>query len=285
MAGLAALAAGAAAVLAGVQAGRLTGPLSQLARAAHALGHGNFAVRERPSGVAEVDAVATALADTAARIEDLLARERAFSTRASHQLRTPLTGLRLTLEAALAGGDTGLRPAAASAVDSADVLARTIDELLLLTRAPGRSEPLDTEALLEELRRERTGSLAAQGRPLRIATEPSLPTVTASRAAVKQVLAVLLDNAAEHGAGTITIRVRSADTGLALDVADEGEGFGAQDGAPDDAAPRGLGLPLARSLAEAEGGRLVVTRPGRHPVLTLFLPAPDPDAAGEKPDA
>ncbi|MDQ1657878.1 MAG: hypothetical protein QOD41_2961, partial [Cryptosporangiaceae bacterium] len=88
MTGLAVLAAGAAAVLAGIQAGRLTGPLSQLARAAHALGDGNFAVREKPSGIPEVDAVAIALADTAARIEDLLARERAFSTRASHQLRT-----------------------------------------------------------------------------------------------------------------------------------------------------------------------------------------------------
>ncbi|MDQ1656656.1 MAG: hypothetical protein QOD41_1739, partial [Cryptosporangiaceae bacterium] len=192
------------------------------------------------------------------------------------QLRTPLTGLRLTLEAALAGGDTGLRTAAASAVDSADVLARTIDELLLLTRAPGRSELLDTEALLADLHRERTGSLAAQGRPLRIETESGLPRATASRAAVKQVLAVLLDNAAEHGAGTITIRARAADTGLALDVADEGEGFAAPSGAPDATAPHGLGLPLARALAEAEGGRLVITRPGPHPVLTLFLPAPAP---------
>jgi signal transduction histidine kinase len=277
MAGLAAAAVAAAALFAGRQSRRLADPLVRLAGAAERLGDGDFTVQAPPAGIAEIDAAGAALTRTAERLGELVGRERAFSADASHQLRTPLTGLRLRLETALDGGDP--RPALEAALEGADRLERTIDELLALARdAPSARTPADLPALLAELERGWQGPLQEAGRALRLSAGPGLPGTSASAAATRQILDVLVGNATRHGAGTVTVTVRDADTAVAIDVADQGPGIAQP---ADDvfrrraarAAGHGIGLALARALAEAEGGRLVLTRAAPEPVFTLLLPA------------
>ena len=277
MAGLAVAAIGASWLMARRFTARLVRPLEELAAAAEQLGDGDFTARGPKAGIAEIDRVREALDATAARIGETLERERAFSAEASHQLRTPLTGLRLQLEAALETPDADPRAAIRAGIASADRLERTIEDLLALgreRRAP-RAE-LDLEALLEEVRQAGEALLAPLGRTLRI-TRQDPPPARVAAAAVRQVLGVLLDNAATHGRGTVTLVARDAGDALAVDVADEGPDLGETDPFATAAAGHGIGLRLARSLAEAEGGRLRLSRPDP-PTFTLLLPTDEPPA-------
>jgi signal transduction histidine kinase len=84
-----------------------------------------------------------------------------------------------------------------------------------------------------------------------------------------------VDNAVQHGTGAVTVAVRNLETGLAIDIQDEGHGIA---DAPETifdrgtrADGRGIGLRLAKSLAEAEGGRLTLAR-AVPPKFTVLLP-------------
>lgn len=272
MAGLAAAALALTWLVARRMAARLARPLEQLAVAARRLGEGDVTVRAPTAGVPEIDAVGSALDTTAGRIGGMLERERAFSAHASHQLRTPLAGLRLQLEAALDSPGADLSAAVADGIATADRLERTIDDLLTLARGTSTAPAADLDKLLTEVGDGWRGLLAAQDRELRV-TADGAPAPRAAEAAVRQILAVLLDNALTHGRGTVTITARDAGEVLAVDVADEGPGI------PDDVdvfrrragSGSGIGLGLARSLAEAEGGRLWLSRPAP-PTFTLLLP-------------
>jgi signal transduction histidine kinase len=277
MLALGAVAVGATWLLARRQARRLSAPLESLAGAAQRLGEGDFSVRTTASGIPEIDAAGSALNVTADRLDDLVGRERAFSSTASHQLRTPLTGLRLTLETALVAPEPAQRAAVIRALESADRLERTIVDLLSLARhTPADRAVLPLPALVADWTSAWAPVLAGLDRELRVHVAPSLPAGRASEAAVRQVVDVLLDNAVVHGAGTVALVVRDAGATVAIDVSDEGEGptepdevFRSRAAAPPG---HGIGLALARALAEAEGGRLVLGR-ARRPVFSLLLPA------------
>jgi signal transduction histidine kinase len=273
-AGIVILAIGAALLL----SRRLASPLERLASAARRLGHGDFWVRSPRTGVAEADSVAEALDVTAERLGDLVSRERAFSSNASHQLRTPLAALRLELEALEMRGNP---PAEVSrALAEVDRLQATIDTLLSVARdSADQSDESDLPALLGEIEERWHGPLAAQGRPLRVAVNGDDLVAQASPSVVSEVIGVLLDNAFRHGEGAVSLTARAASGSIAIDVGDEGPGFS---GDPEPAFERrsgsadgeghGIGLDLARSLAVAEGGRLIVTRARPAPILTLLLP-------------
>ncbi|MDT7716491.1 MAG: hypothetical protein QOH09_2483 [Pseudonocardiales bacterium] len=279
MLGLGGLAIGMVWLVARRQARRLARPLEELSEAARRLGQGDFSVRTTPAAIPEIDSVGSALNSTAGRLDAMLARERSFSADASHQLRTPLTGLRLRLEAALEHPGQDLRQAITDGIAAADRLEQTIEELLALARDTRSSNatPLDLPVLLDEIEAGWHDRLAAQDRALHVAVDPLAPVSLASTAAVRQVLTVLLDNAATHGSGTVSVAVRNAADALAIDVSDEGIGITAPE--PELFTRRsrladghGIGLALARSLAEAEGGRLRLTRPAP-PTFTLLVPA------------
>lgn len=274
--GIVALAAGAALVL----GRRLAHPLEELAVSARRLGEGDFAVRAPRSNLPEADEVGEALGATAERLGELLARERAFSADASHQLRTPLAALRLELEAMQMRGTP---PEIEQALRQVDRLESTIETLTSVARdpqrAPGRTE---LRGLLRQAEERWHGPLAAEGRPLRVNEAGGL-AARGSPGVLEEIIEVLLDNAHRHGAGTVTLSAREAPNGsVAIEVADEGRGL---DGDPEQAFARGsgsgssdghgIGLHLARSLASAEGGRMVVSRAGPEPVFTLLLPRAD----------
>lgn len=261
-------------IAAAVLGRRLARPLERLSDAARRLGEGDFSVRAPRSGVTEVDAVAGALDTAAGRLDDLVTRERAFSADASHQLRTPLAALRIELEALELRGASS--PELTSALGQVDRLQGTVETLLGVARdAPRGGALTGLHAPLEAAELRWRGPLGALGRPLRVHLEDGALSARVSPAVLAEILDVLIDNAMRHGAGVVTITGRRAAQAVALDVADEGPGpeqqgdelFARRSG---DAAGHGIGLSLARSLAHAEGGRLVLGR-RRPPVFTLFL--------------
>jgi signal transduction histidine kinase len=276
--GFALLAIATAAALAWWLSRQLDAPLLRLAAAAHRVGDGDFTSRAPRSGVIEIDGVAEAIDATAERLGAALDRERSFSSDVSHQLRTRVAGLRITLEAAVLT-PTSEHEAIQQAIEETDRLESTIVELLTLAR-DNRSNipPVDLVALFDEIQAGWRTRLAEAARPLRVEVEPGLLEPRVSAIAIRHIIDVLVDNAYRHARGEIRVTARSSRDGIAIDVHDEGPGITR---APDELFLRratgpdghGIGLALARSLAEAEGCRLVVTRrlPGAQFTLTIPL--------------
>jgi signal transduction histidine kinase len=210
----------------------------------------------------------------------------------SHQLRTPLTALLLGLEADLNRTGADLRAAGERALRRAEQLRDTVDDLLGLARDTHRAgTPLDVPRLLAELTQRWHEPYAIVGRRLTVPDAPDLPAVSANPAAVRQILDVMLDNALTHGAGSARVDVVDMGGAISIEVSDEGGGLA---GDPEDAFVRradgaaarsghGIGLALARSLAEADGGRLVVRRAAPHPVFSLLLPDPGAPPRSDSP--
>lgn len=282
MAALAAVAIAVAVAVARRQARGIARPLEELAAASQVLGDGDFSVRTSRSGIEEIDQAGQALNVTASRLGDLMARERAFAANASHQLRTPLTGLRLRLESGLEGDPAELPAAALEALKSTDQLEQTIDDLIALS-APPRPNPLATTVavipLLDQLGERWRGQLAAAGRPLRLALPSDELWTTASPRAVRQILDIIIDNAVRHARGTVTVQAREAGTAIAVDVLDEGPGISPTLGdvfqrGVSGGLGHGIGLALASGLARDQNGRLLLTQSSPAARFTLLIPGP-----------
>ena len=187
------------------------------------------------------------------------ARERQFSSDVSHQLRTPLTRLRLRVETVM-GGAEGVE--LQSVMADLDRLDQTVHYLLAHARDV-RPEIGDISLVSAAQRAADrwSGPAAEAGRSLVIhVTEDRV--VLGSHVGVDQILDVLVDNALGHGAGVVSITVRCLFGGGAIDVADENSVLQAGDVARifrrGEGSGNGVGLAIARELAEADGGRLVL---------------------------
>lgn len=280
MAGLA-VAVVAGAGLAGLLVSRrLARPVETLTAAATRLGEGDFATAAPRSGVRELDDAADALDRTARRLGDALDRERRFTADASHQLRTPLTRLRLALESIGVDGTSAADrdELIVEALGHADRLEATIEELLALARdIPADRATTDLSAALDELDAQWRERFAVAGRRFDVRVRPGAAEAAASPAALRHTLDVLVTNALDHGAGRVMVTAAPATGGgVVIDVSDEGTGF-ADPGAAfarhgPDAAGHGIGLALARSLIEAEGGRLLIARASPAPEIRIVLP-------------
>ncbi|CAM3152535.1 ATP-binding protein [Saccharomonospora xinjiangensis] len=278
------LSVGTGTVVATVTARRLARPLRHVADRAVRLGAGDFRPDSRRYDVAELDAVADALDASATALAQLVQRERQLVGDVSHQLRSRLTALQLRLEALTTHPDEEVADSARTAQEQADRLAAVLDELLAAARAASevRVEPVDLSVLLGEVADEWRPVFKRHNRSLRLRVGEGL-RARATPGRLREVLGVLLDNSAKHGAGTVTVTARrgESENTVVVQVADTGTGI------PDDLASHvfergfsgsgstGVGLALARALAEADGGRLELSAK-RPATFSLFLRVPRP---------
>ncbi|HKG48995.1 MAG TPA: HAMP domain-containing sensor histidine kinase [Actinomycetales bacterium] len=277
--GLAVVAFLAATVAALVQARRLMTPLAALAENADRIGRGSSRLLPVPSKVAELDRVAAGLQRSADSMAEALAAERQFASDASHQLRTPLTALSMRLEEISTSTDLAqVREEARVALHQVERLTSVVDSLLSKARrGRGTAVPVELQTLLVQQVEEWSPAFAGRGRRLVLA--PHQPVVVlATPSALSQVLATLIENSLQHGGGTVTITARRTGGSAVVEVTDEGRGVPASIGARvferevSSSGSTGVGLALARDLAEADGGRLELLR-ARPPVFALFLNA------------
>lgn len=268
----------AAAVLVADRLGRsVVAPADAVADAARRLAQGDRHARAPVAGPPEIADVAAALNGLADRLDDLLAAEREAAADVSHRLRTPLTALRLDVEALPPG------PGADRLTTDVRALEEAVDRLIRHARA-GR--PTGGVADLGAVARDRIGFWAPlvedEGRNLRTHVPPTAAWVGADEDDLAAAIDALIGNVLHHTrAGTaLGIDVRTDTDSTTLVVHDAGPGF------PDDtvaergrsgAASTGLGLDISRRLAEEAGGRFTL---GRGPLggaaVTLTLPTASP---------
>ena len=278
-----------AALLVARQLGR---PLRRLLQSTERIAGGDFSSpADTRSGPKEIRQLAAGFNAMTARIDDLVTRQRRFAGDASHQLRSPLTALRLQLEQAAASADPqSVSRQLDAAVGETERLQRLIDGLLFLSRTPADevpTEPIDVSALVGE----RVATWSAMGAErdveLRTAALPVGLLARAAPGAAEQILDNYLDNALSVSAANSVIEVRVARDGdtVVVDVIDEGPGM------PDDHLQRafdrfwrapdaphigsGLGLAIVHQLAMASGGSVALRNRADRPglIATVRLPA------------
>jgi signal transduction histidine kinase len=270
-----------------VLARSLARPLEELESGAIALGRGDLGTRvEVPDRPHEIEALARTFNATAARLEQLVAAQRAFVADASHQLRTPLAALRLRLEnldGEVAGGGRDDLDGALEEVKRLSVL---VDGLLELARAEQHGSsprPIEVAALVDE-RREAWSAFAAE-HDVAIESAVDDEGVLATPGRLEQVLDNLLNNALEVAPPGSSIEVSAARSDGMVDVhvADAGPGMTESErarafdrfwSAEEGGSGFGLGLAIVRQLVVADGGDVrLLTSPAGGLEVVVSLPA------------
>jgi signal transduction histidine kinase len=230
-----------------------------------------------PPAYDEIGRLARTMNRMLGRLQSARDRQQQFIADASHELRSPLTGIRQAAEVARA--HPGALPdgeLAGTVLAESARMQRLVEQLLLLARtgdgqAAGPRQDVDLDDLaLDEARRLRQAGLDVD------TSAVGAGRVRGDRAALAQVVRNLVDNAARHATATVALTVRETGGGVELVVEDDGRGiaeadrqrvfdrFVRLDEARDrDAGGSGLGLAIVREIVAAHGGRVTAGASGR----------------------
>jgi signal transduction histidine kinase len=283
-----------AAVLIAIYFARWVGrPLARLDTAARKIADGNLAVRATTGyGPPELRRMAATFNMMAGRLEALVHGHRAMLADASHQLRTPLTALRLRLDLLAADSAPATAAELAGAQEEIARLSRLVDGLLATARAEAVTEQLAQIDVTDTVgERVAAWQPVADGNGVKLVADvPSspVPRVALGAGHLEQILDNLIDNAIEaigDRGGNVRVSAAKSDAGTMLTVADDGPGMtpqersraflryttGSQNGT-------GLGLAIVHRLVTANGGtiRLADTPGGGLTVEVEFLSPDEP---------
>ncbi|MFE1952858.1 ATP-binding protein [Streptomyces sp. NPDC059524] len=232
----------------------------------------------------EVARLARTTNETLAALADSVERQRRFVADASHELRSPIASLRTQLEVGAAHPELLDVP---GAVEDTVRLQELAADLLLLARLDAGERPGGTAVDLAALVREELSQRVGDRVPVETATRGEA-RVTGSRGQLARVVANLVDNAQRHArtAVRVTVEGGAAGQGARLTVSDDGDGVPEaerervferfvrlDDARSRDGGGAGLGLAIARDVAERHGGTLTVrTAPEGGALFELTLP-------------
>lgn len=238
---------------------RLTRPLVATADTAAELGAGRLDARAPVGGAREVAQVSEALNTLAGRIEDLLASERETMADLSHRLRTPMTAIRLDVEAL---PDSESARALARHVA---VLERTLTAVIAHARLPQvdrDNRRCDVRPVVADRTAFWTPLAEDQGRAVTLEVDDDLVDVACTPDELAAALDALIENVIAHTPedSPLGVTVRRTEQGCRIDVVDRGPGIplGATRRGRSDRGSSGLGLDIARSCAESTGGSMDV---------------------------
>ncbi len=267
--------------------GRALRPVATMRAELDAVHAGDLSRRvTQPPGADEVAQLARSVNGTLARLERSAQQQRQFASDASHELRTPIAGLRAQLESAqLYPDDTDVEALVDSALRDTDRLEAIITDLLLLARIGSRVDVVKERVDLAELVRQEL-SVRCDKVPVHVKLAEGV-VVEGVRLQLARVLTNLLDNAQRHAEHTVQVEVRREGEHTALlavendgvEIAEEDrerifQRFTRLDAARSrDAGGTGLGLAIARDIAMAHGGQITVEDRVGGARFVLRLPA------------
>jgi signal transduction histidine kinase len=284
-------------VAAAVVAQQIARPIRRLDRAARQVATGDLSSTVAVEGATEQRSLARAFNEMTTRIKRLLRSQQDFVADASHQLRTPLTGLRLRLEA-LGDRLSGTDPAAGeveAALEEIDRLSLIVDELLVLSRAGEHdlpAEPVDlSDAAARAVQRQR-GSAAERSIELAVETGGGAARAWCAPQDLDRSVDALLENAVRYSprGSLVTIEVGPGlievlDHGPGLEPGEEEtvfERFSRGRAGRSGPSGTGLGLPIARELVRQWDGEVTLSgREGGGTRASIRLPqGPDGEGPG-----